>query len=71
MVLAGSAVAVTSSLHQPPNLQFTAEASSSSPHWVSLALEGSWPYDKAVEQALPNIQHQVIKVHAASTFSWL
>ncbi len=63
MLRAGSIVAVTSSLRQPPNLQFTTEAASNSPAWVPLALEGSWPFDKAVEQALPNMQHDILKVH--------
>jgi hypothetical protein len=63
MLPAGLVVAVTSSLHQPPNLQFTAEAASKMPVWVPLALEGSWPFDKVVEQALPMMQHEVLKVH--------
>ena len=63
MLLAGSVVAVTSSICQPPNLQFTTQAARNSPVWVPLALEGSWPFDKAVERALPNMQHDVLKVH--------
>ena len=63
LVLAGSVVAVTSSAHQPPNLQFTTQAATNSPSWVPLALEGSWPFDKVVEQALPKMNHQVLKVH--------
>lgn len=61
-VSAGAVVAVTSSLHKPASLQLSAETSLSSPHWVPLAFEGSWPYDKAVEEALPNITHQVLQV---------
>ena len=60
---AGAVVAVTSSLHKPASLQLSAETSLSSIHWLPLALEGSWPYDKAVEEALPNITHQVLQVH--------
>ena len=59
-------MAVTSSLHQPPSLQFTAEAASNSPVWVPLALEGSWPFDKVVEQAVPDVKHQIITVHNLS-----
>ncbi|KAL0045655.1 hypothetical protein WJX82_000743 [Trebouxia sp. C0006] len=62
----GSVVAVTSSICQPPNLQFTTQAASNSPVWVPLALEGSWPFDKAVERALPNMQHDVLKVKATN-----
>ena len=63
LLLTGSVVAVTSSAHQPPNLQFTTQAATNSPAWVPLALEGSWPFDKVVEQALPKMSHQVLKVH--------
>jgi len=63
LLLAGSVVAVTSSAHHPPNLQFTTQAASNSPGWVPLALEGSWPFDKVVEQALPKMHHQVLQVH--------
>ena len=62
MSSAGSTVAVTSSLHRPASLQLSAGTSLASPHWVPLAFEGSWPYEKAVEEALPNITHQVLQV---------
>lgn len=62
MPSAGSTVAVTSSLHRPASLQLSAGTSPSSPQWVPLAIEGSWPYDKAVEEALPDVTHQVLQV---------
>lgn len=61
-LLAGAVVAVTSSARQPPNLQILTQAASNNPVWVPLAFEGSWPFDKAVEQALPNMQHDILKV---------
>ena len=61
-LITGSVVAVTSSLHKPASLHITTGASSDCPQWVPLTFEGSWPYDKAVEEALPNITHQVLQV---------
>lgn len=51
-------------MHKPASLQLSADTSLSSVQWLHLALEGSWPYDKAVEEALPNITHQVLQVHS-------
>ena len=62
MSSAGSTVAVTSSLHRPASLQLSAGTSLSSPRWLPLAIEGSYPYDKAVEEALPNVTHQILQV---------
>ena len=60
---AGAVVAVTSSLHKPHSLQLRAPgATSNSPSWVPLQLQGGWPYDKAVEEAVPNCVHQILQV---------
>ena len=72
-MFAGTVVAVTSALHKPPSLQLT--KSGDKPQWMPLTMEGSWPYDKAVQQALPEIQHQVLEVslllRSAATFALL
>lgn len=63
MLVAGAVVAVASSLHKPHSLQlWLPGAGDNSPDWVPLQLEGSWPYDKAVEEALPNCVHQILQV---------
>lgn len=60
---AGAVVAVSSSLHKPHTLQFKASgAGANSPDWVPLQPEGGWPYDRAVEEALPNCVHQILQV---------
>lgn len=61
-------MAVASSLHQPHSLQFLASGADwSGPNWLALTLGGGWPYDKAVQEILPNAVHQVLQVDVQST----
>ena len=60
---AGWIAAITSSPSCPPQLH-VAETSKGLSHlsWRQVPLQGSLPYDKAVQEALQNIRHTVLQV---------
>eukprot|EP00891_Asterochloris_glomerata_P009161 jgi/Astpho2/9161/Aster-07805 len=64
---AGWIAAITSSPSCPPQLH-VAETSKGLSHlsWRQVPLQGSLPYDKAVQEALQNIRHTVLQVTATT-----